>query len=545
MACSCVHECETPILNCLQWQDNNYKVSGVQIVVSESEAALKAAQGYKVQKHSCCTVYQCSCGSHIATHWHALAPGKPLPDFWEKFEEQPPPETDKPPILYDLDIPGLQDIIRIPALESPNLRRQQIARFKTHVTPIPEPLRWIPSVINLLDSAQDLLITVLYASRFLLKRLGPRLVPGLGWILTVNDAVNLTNALLGISMGGRSFKRASLKSLYWLVTRRAFRVNAAAEFLSRSFPWTSFILQAGQVSRDWTGYGLQLGSIMGFISEAVWSPFRMIQGDKVVFKAPPAADIFSKSGRILMMYPQHLYMQDILTPDEHLMIILAAFVAINVLREVESPLIYEQRAATVGEYSYPLWEPWNETSIKIMSDEGITFSDDPETGTLPYLPYKYAYQPVSQVIFDLGQRVAPWEDAMKDVLAGDQIGGMFAGIMHNLSWIDHINWANSTAIAPPPPPQYPSRRPRLYDYTDSILPIYEDFEIDAWHACEYSVFPTRPIQPDELIAWLSSARAKSLAKGFNHATFEDLQQAAIEVLGGFQRRRFETYTGSK
>ena len=92
---------------------------------------------------------------------------------------------------YTIDIPGLTDFIRIPQLENETLKFQRWARFKTQEPLLPEPLRWIPGLINKLDDAQDLLYTGLVLARPLLRRLPARWLPYLGWILLLNDVLNL------------------------------------------------------------------------------------------------------------------------------------------------------------------------------------------------------------------------------------------------------------------------------------------------------------------------------------------------------------------
>ncbi len=92
---------------------------------------------------------------------------------------------------YTIDIPGLTDFIRWPALENEELKFQRFIRFKTQEPLLPEPLRWIPDVINKLDDAQDLLFTALVLARPLLKKIPTWWLPGLGWTLFANDVLNL------------------------------------------------------------------------------------------------------------------------------------------------------------------------------------------------------------------------------------------------------------------------------------------------------------------------------------------------------------------
>lgn len=469
----------------------------------------------------------------------------------EEPPEPPPPppppeeeeEEDPAPHYYTIDVPGLFDVVKIPALESKKLRRQQIARMKTAVSPIPEPLRWIPSVINFLDDAQDLLISVLLATRWIIPRLGARVLPGVGWVLAANDLLNLLTLLLSTTMGGRSFKRASLRSLIWVFTRRAWRLKGVADFLARPFPWTSFLLQAGQVSRDWTGYGLQLGAVMGMVTGAFWGAWREIMGERVVFRGPPPADPVGKAARFMAQYPQHAHMQDILTPDEHAMLILAGAFATDILRQNTDAGGIAALGEQIGEAPYPLFEPWNEASKYALDKEGVLFGDDPETGTLPYVQgIQFPYPPASEVIRPIEDHVFTWEDTMKQEFGATNRGTVLA-FLHNVMAIDTINWANRGAVLPPPPPQEPYTRERLLSAGDAMEPLFEEIEIDWSHAVEYGVFPNSTVDQELLYSWLTLARNMSLEKGLNHASFEDLKTAAVEVLGGFRRGPFKTFSG--
>lgn len=91
---------------------------------------------------------------------------------------------------YTINVPGITDFIRIPPLESPQLRAQRYIRWQQSREVLPEPLRWIPKLINKLDDAQDLLYTAIALAIPLLKRL-PRFFLGpLGIALLINDILN-------------------------------------------------------------------------------------------------------------------------------------------------------------------------------------------------------------------------------------------------------------------------------------------------------------------------------------------------------------------
>lgn len=99
------------------------------------------------------------------------------------FETNPPDFT--------INIPGITDILRLPGLETKDLRRERFQRMKTSVPALPRVLQWIPPLINKLDDAQDLLFTALALAWPILRLLGRPFLGPLGILLTISDLLNL------------------------------------------------------------------------------------------------------------------------------------------------------------------------------------------------------------------------------------------------------------------------------------------------------------------------------------------------------------------
>jgi len=91
---------------------------------------------------------------------------------------------------FTLNLPGLTDFIKFPGLESKALRRERFERFKASRSALPGFLQWIPPLLTKLDNAQDMLFTGLAIGVQLLKWIGFRSIPGLGWALLANDLLN-------------------------------------------------------------------------------------------------------------------------------------------------------------------------------------------------------------------------------------------------------------------------------------------------------------------------------------------------------------------
>jgi hypothetical protein len=94
------------------------------------------------------------------------------------------------PNPYTVAFPGISDILKVPGIDSPELRRERAERYARARSPGLELLSWVPKVLNKLDDAQDLLYTGLVIAGFILRKAGARFLPGLGILVTINDILN-------------------------------------------------------------------------------------------------------------------------------------------------------------------------------------------------------------------------------------------------------------------------------------------------------------------------------------------------------------------
>lgn len=111
-----------------------------------------------------------------------------LPDKPRSLED---PGANAGPEPFTVDIPGIQDIIKVKDWESKALKRERYERFKTRNSAVPQALQWIPPLLTKLDNAQDLLFTALAIAYPLLKFAPKFLLGPIGWILTINDFLNI------------------------------------------------------------------------------------------------------------------------------------------------------------------------------------------------------------------------------------------------------------------------------------------------------------------------------------------------------------------
>lgn len=180
---------------------------------------------------------------------------------------------DRPPgQMKTIQIPGVQDILVLPPLESESIKRERISRMIRTSSPIPHAIRWIPQLINYIDDWQDFIFVMLVIGKPILRRLPSAFLPYLGWALLFLDLLNIFNMFLSAPLTGSFGKRAFLRASKRALAGRKGRVTAAAAFLKPGATrWFPFALQAGQVLYSYTGWGLRLGGAMATLSDSFWT----------------------------------------------------------------------------------------------------------------------------------------------------------------------------------------------------------------------------------------------------------------------------------
>lgn len=411
---------------------------------------------------------------------------------------------------YTIDIPGFSDFIRIPALEDYELKRDRIERMRTRESAVPDFLQWIPSVITTLDDAQDLLFTGLVLAKPLLRRLPARLIPGLGWVLTANDALNLGTAVLGSTLAGRGPKPKALKTLVDLSSSKARRVTRVSQFLTDT-QWFGFALQAPQAAEYLTGYGLQLGPLMGAISDTIWGTIRALGGSQVEFRGPPDDDVFEKSIEFLLEAPYEIFSGQILSEEDHTLLFAAGAVAAQVITERGASAKIAPRFEALSRTEVPVSRPWQRESIAALAAAGIR----PDGPLRPFIPTP-SPRPTFLEAAQLGAAsTVRFEQEMRD-LYGPTSRGTLSQLLYNqageLLW-EVVNGPGSLAA-----------------------PDVDAFDKFIGVAIEFNIFPLHSLSPDELLAWFRQAQAQTFYRGTDVPGRGDLITSANEILGGWASR---------
>lgn len=311
---------------------------------------------------------------------------------------------------YVIQLPSLDVIFKIstPKKSDVDTQKKRIRRLKEEKSPVPEKLRWIPRIINMIDDAQDLLYSAAYISRPLLVRLGirfgTRFIPYVGWVLLAMDIANIVNQCLSFATLTHVSKKRLVKEAKALRPKMKFPERLFWEFVKKG-GWRFHLgawLQMAQASVTVTGYGLQLGPLFGTMSETIYGAIQAARGKKVIvisrnskiyrdkkLQDPNAFYIVrnreketlaDKAAHFLTQMYQYIHTSDQLTADDHELLIAATRVAVHVLLE-ERKLTYSDDRFDMMNKSEPiLYIPDIDSTRYALQVEGI----DPDIDPKPY-----------------------------------------------------------------------------------------------------------------------------------------------------------------
>lgn len=253
------------------------------------------------------------------------------------------------------------------------LRKNKERAERMKESPTPELMEKIGWWMTKFDDAQDLLHTALWLGRPLVRKLGQASIPFIGWLLTIEDLLNLWGFARILCPPGMSGKRKWRRIRQQFSLSEEMRLRRFGRYIRSK---TSFadIIQAAQATVTVFGVGICLGSIMGFVQEAFWGGMLSWQGQKVRVVGPPKDDTIWKAARFISDYSASITVWDDLTPEEHLHLIVAYEYAIDFIQEhLDTSGLYDQGLDKI-EFVQPQLTVWNTITKDIMREAGI----DPE-----------------------------------------------------------------------------------------------------------------------------------------------------------------------
>lgn len=244
---------------------------------------------------------------------------------------------------------------------------------------LPKFLQWIPSVINAIDDAQDLVSTALFLARPLLRKLPQRFVPYAGWALTAVDAANITNQVLGsIVIPGLS--KADFYKEYRRIKQQTKDPTLRFRDWIKKTKWrgkVGFLLQAAQAAETITGYGLSLGPIIGAVEETLWKS--IWTGVQDVWQNPewesPGVPLTQKAARVLVQLPQIVHVAHALPDEDNAMLLYASNLATGIA-EYYLPQVTDERAEKALSLRPPAPYPWKRAAQQALYEIGAAGPGD-------------------------------------------------------------------------------------------------------------------------------------------------------------------------
>jgi hypothetical protein len=143
-------------------------------------------------------------------------------------------------------------------------------------SPTPPALQEVGELLTTLDDVQDEAATLAIVL-MIAEKLAGRAIPGVGWVATAADALNVIYALsskaTGSSLPGRRGKRAAVdkaKQSHGGMTSRLEELRRSGSLKIG----IGDILQGLQATDSMFGVGIQIGGIMGFAQDSFWGGIR-------------------------------------------------------------------------------------------------------------------------------------------------------------------------------------------------------------------------------------------------------------------------------
>lgn len=177
-------------------------------------------------------------------------------------------------------VPDWRDIFQLqndPVFGSDDkAQRTADAREALERSPTPPSLQEVGELLTSLDDIQDEAATLAIVL-MIAEKLAGRAIPGVGWVATAADALNVIYALsskaTGSSLPGRRGKRAAVDK----AKASSGGLTSRLEEMRRSGSLKigiGDILQGLQATDSMFGVGIQIGGVMGFMQDAFWGGLR-------------------------------------------------------------------------------------------------------------------------------------------------------------------------------------------------------------------------------------------------------------------------------
>jgi len=197
-------------------------------------------------------------------------------------------------------------------------KRQRFLDYKEQIerSPVPPSVAEMGELLTTLDDLQDEVAT-LAVVLMIAEKLAGRAIPGVGWVATAADALNLIYAVSsagsGSSLPGKRAKRMAANKAKSSSGGMAARLDELRRSGSLKAGLAD-LLQGLQASESVFGTGIQLGGLFGFAQDLSWGAVRgadvefpgpawdpwgfMEESKKLCYRSPALTDIDARAGYV-------------------------------------------------------------------------------------------------------------------------------------------------------------------------------------------------------------------------------------------------------
>ncbi len=315
-----------------------------------------------------------------------------------------------------INIPAGGDVLRFPPFDDPEVQARRIAGLRAAVASNPAGLgpQHIPGIINWIDDAQDMIQLGVMVSAPLFRHLSPEMQAVWGGFADLSRSLNAINTILEAVQAGRVPKRQAIEQVQTMMPGRpALPARAGYEgipidpLLFGGFNPLVFLILAGQVLYNWTGYGLCLGAAMQLITSQVWVGLDLVAGRQVSVVLPPPAEPIQKAREFMSQWGPMSGAFYVVDAADQALLATAALVGIDILtaapvlpqytpfpQEYGTTVYHYDRFRGVVENDFvQLATPFVEYT-SLLPDATVYQPNDPRLGKFG-LPVRWPWNPVA------------------------------------------------------------------------------------------------------------------------------------------------------
>ncbi len=265
-------------------------------------------------------------------------------------------------------------------------------------SPAPIWYQNIASAMTFIDDLEDALSTVSMIGR-IAARFAPRIFGKLfrgpiGWIMLLNDLLNISQLIMCFPINAGSKKRMMEDLVRSNPFSKKARLKRALRF-RRWWPSMGDILETLQTTDNIFGIGLSLGPLVGFVSDAFFGTYKMAAGHKVKWGSspPPLFPHELIAMRAFRALPIMFLGGDAISDDDKFMAIITANLSLQVIRAYSEEYNILDHLVNIDDVYLIPPTPTNLLTRRALEDAGM--NPDTQIGFPTFSPEEYTFKNLS------------------------------------------------------------------------------------------------------------------------------------------------------